>query len=120
MKVLNISKTDDTPHVILDKEHGIFGISGRSLPEDSIEFYQPVLEWLTKYKTEPNDVTDFFFKLEYANTASSKMIQDILSTLETIKGVVIVWYYNEDDEDMEEMGHEYAELVEIPFEFKTY
>jgi hypothetical protein len=120
MKALNISKTDDTPQVILDKGHGIFGITGRSLPEDSIEFYLPVLEWLEKYKGDPNAATDFFFKLEYANTASTKMIQDILSTLETIKGVVIVWYFYEDDEDMESMGHEFAELVDIPFTFKAH
>jgi len=48
------------------------------------------------------------------------MVQDILSALEKIKGVTIVWYYLKDDEDMEAMGHELAELVEIPFEFKTY
>jgi hypothetical protein len=47
------------------------------------------------------------------------MVQDILSALEKIKGMKIVWYFYEDDEDMEEMGHELSELVEIPFEYKT-
>ncbi len=60
------------------------------------------------------------FKLEYFNTASSKLILDVLSNLEDIEGMTIVWYYHEDDEDMQEAGEEFSELVELPFEFKTY
>lgn len=120
MEALKISKTDDTPGIILDESRGIFEISGRSLPEDSVEFYSPVFQWIRRYQSEPNPLTAFVFKLEYANTASSKIIQDILSVLERIKGVTIIWYYLEDDEDMKDMGHELSELVEIRFEFKTY
>jgi hypothetical protein len=120
MDALHIATTDDTPGVTFDKQQGIFEISGRSLPEDSVEFFHPLFQWLAQYKNEPNPSTQFMFKLEYANTASSKMIQDILSALEKIKGVTIVWYHREDDEDMEDMGHEYSELVDIPFVFKSY
>lgn len=120
MNVLNIEGADDTPKIILDKTNGIFEISGRSLPEDSAEFYKPVLEWLGEYAGAANPSTDFMFKLEYFNTASSKLILDILSALENVSGTTIHWYYHEDDEDMEEAGQEFSELVEIPFEFKTY
>jgi hypothetical protein len=120
MEILNLEGTEDTPKIILDKKNGIFEISGRSLPEDSAEFYRPVLEWIDKYSNEPNAATEFVFKLEYFNTASSKLILDVLSALEDIKGMKINWYFHEDDEDMEEAGQEFAELVEIPFEFKTY
>ena len=120
MEILNLEGTEDTPKIILDKKNGIFEISGRSLPEDSAEFYRPVLEWIDKYGNEPNGSTDFVFKLEYFNTASSKLILDVLSSLEDIKAMKILWYFHEDDEDMEEAGQEFSELVEIPFEFKTY
>lgn len=120
MDVLKIPKTDDTPEVIFDRVKGIFEMSGRSLPEDSVAFYAPVFSWLKHYGAEPNPTTEFVFKLEYTNTASSKMVQDILSALEKIKGVTIVWYYLTGDEDMESMGHELSELVEIPFQFKAY
>ena len=46
MEILNLEGTEDTPKIILDKKNGIFEISGRSLPEDSAEFYRPVLEWI--------------------------------------------------------------------------
>jgi hypothetical protein len=120
MEILNLEGTEDTPKIILDKKNGIFEISGRSLPEDSAEFYRPVLEWISTYAKEPNGSTEFAFKLEYFNTASSKLILDVLSALEDIQNMKILWYYHEDDEDMEEAGQEFSELVEIPFEFKTY
>ncbi|MBI1768233.1 MAG: DUF1987 domain-containing protein [Bacteroidetes bacterium] len=120
MEMLKIPKTDDTPEVILDKTRNIFEMSGRSLPEDSVTFYTPIFQWLKQYASEPSATTEFVFKLEYTNTASSKMVQDILSALEKIKGVNITWYYYKEDEDMEAMGHELSELVEIPFKFKTY
>ena len=120
MEIINLEGTEDTPKIILDRNNGIFEISGRSLPEDTAEFYKPVLEWLDGYAGTPNSETNFTFKLEYFNTASSKLILDILSKLEDIKGSTVSWYYHEDDEDMEEAGSEFAELVEVPFEFKTY
>ena len=120
MEVLLLEGTEDTPKIILDKGNGIFEISGRSLPEDSAEFYKPVLEWIDEYGQDPNGSTEFVFKLEYFNTASSKLILDILSSLEDIDGTKIMWYFHEDDEDMEEAGEEFSELVEVPFEFRTY
>ena len=120
MEILNLEGTEDTPKIMLDKGNGIFEISGRSLPEDSAEFYRPILDWIEQYGESPNATTEFVFKLEYFNTASSKLILDVLSALEDIKGMKIIWYFHEDDEDMEEAGQEFSELVEIPFEFKTY
>lgn len=120
MEILQLEATEDTPKIILDNQNGIFEISGRSLPEDSAEFYAPVLEWIENYTANPNPATIFSFKLEYFNTASSKLILDVLSALEDIKGTTIHWYFHDDDEDMEEAGQEFSELVEIPFEFKPY
>lgn len=121
MEVLNYEGTEDTPKVVLDKANGHFEISGRSLPEDSAEFYQPILDWLSEYANSPNDETPFIFKLEYFNTASSKLILDVLSRLETIDGASVVWYYHEDDEDMFEAGEEFDDLVDdVEFSFETY
>jgi hypothetical protein len=117
MNILKIEGTDDTAEIMLNKASGQFEIKGRSLPEDSAEFFAPVLEWIDQYKKEPNPTTEFRFRLDYFNTASSKMIQDILVALEGIEGAKVLWYYLEDDEDMEEQGREFAELVSIPFEF---
>lgn len=124
MEVIKLKGTDDTPIIILDKENGIFEISGRSLPEDVTTFYEPVLNWLDDYQEEANDLTVFAFKLVYFNTASSKLILDILMKLEEMhengKEVLIKWFFPDDDEDMEEAGEEYADIVDIPFEQVSY
>ena len=120
MDTLHIVGTDETPEILLDKSKGIFRISGRSLPEDCVEFYRPVLEWIEHYGNKPNTATAFEFKLDYVNTASSKLVQDVMMALEIIPGTKIVWYFQDADEDMEAMGQEYSELISVPFEFKKY
>jgi hypothetical protein len=124
MEVVKIVGTDDTPNVVLDVENKIFEISGRSLPEDVASFYEPILDWLERYSEETLDKTVFDFKLVYFNTASSKMILDILLKLEEMheagNEVLIKWHYPDDDEDMEEAGEEYADIVEVPFEQISY
>jgi hypothetical protein len=117
MEPLLIEATDETARIVLDKGRGIFEITGRSLPEDSAEFFEPLLAWVKEYRKDPNPVTDIIFKLDYFNTASSKFIQDILAQLEGVPGAKVSWYYFEDDESMEEAGNEFSEFVQIPFEF---
>lgn len=124
MEVIKIKGTDDTPNVILDAESNIIEFSGRSLPEDVVTFYAPVLEWIEEYSKSPNPKTEVIFRLEYFNTASSKVLLDILLKFEDILNngneVVVQWYFQEDDEDMEEAGEEYSEIVDIPFEMHSY
>lgn len=120
MDVIKIQGTDDTPTVTLDAGNNVFEISGRSLPEDVAAFYNPIIEWMEKYNQSPLAKTVFNFKLVYFNTASSKMLLDILMKLEELhnagKAVVVKWHFAEDDEDMKEAGEEYADIVDVPFE----
>jgi len=120
MEALILAGTEDTPKIILDKASNQFEISGRSLPEDVSVFYQPVLDWLDKYLESPLDQMELAFKLEYFNTASSKLLLDILMKLESVteKGgnINIKWHYDPKDTDMQEAGEEYADLVSISFE----
>jgi hypothetical protein len=124
MEALDLKATNDTPKVLLDAENNIFEISGRSLPEDVVSFYQPVIDWLDDYKDNANENTEFVFKYIYFNTATSKLIHDILIKLEEISEdgnkVKVMWYYVEDDEDMLDLGEEFSENVDIPFEIIAY
>ena len=124
MDPIIISATEDTPGIRLDAGNDIFELSGRSLPEDVTKFYEPVLTWLDEYIKSPNKQTIFVFKLSYFNTASSKIILDIMVKLESIlndgKEISVKWYYLSDDEDMMEAGEEYADIVDIPIELIEY
>lgn len=124
MDALRIPSTGDTPEVVLDAASGEFEFSGKSLPEDVASFFDPIIEWIDTYGKSANDSSVFKFKLTYFNTASSKMILDILMKLEELSeaGVTlkVEWHYEEEDEDMEEAGEEYSDIVEVPFEMVPY
>jgi hypothetical protein len=124
METLLIEQTDDSPKVVLDPVDKIFEISGKSLPEDVLEFYQPVLDWLNAYRKEPDLKTTFSVRLIYFNTASSKMIMDIFLIFEEMveegHEVLIKWHSHLKDEDMLEAGKEFEEMIAVPFEHISY
>lgn len=124
MEVLSIKGTQETPEVMLDKQSGVFSISGKSLPEDVKEFYNPLIEWIENYSNEPNPETNLKVKMEYFNTASSKMLLEIFELFKNLHDsgnkVTVDWYYQEDDEDMQDAGEDYADIVELPFNFISY
>ena len=124
METLRIEQTDDSPLVILDPVDKQFEISGKSLPEDVVEFYQPVLDWLNVYRDKPNAKTVFNLKLVYFNTASSKLLMDIMLVFEEMVeegyDVLIRWHSHRTDEDMQEAGKEFEEMIAVPFEYLVY
>jgi len=119
MESISIEGTTKTPTVKLEQKSGTIEIKGRSIPENSIEFYRPIVEWLDEYAKSPQKKTTVNIQLEYFNTSSSKCILDIFKKLESIKKarneVIINWYYEEDDEDMLEAGEDYESIIRVPF-----
>ena len=120
MDILKYEESGLNPGIILDQENAKFVLSGKSCPENVVEFYKPMMDWLDEYKENPLDKTIFEFNLEYYNTASSKVLFIIMQKLEAIKEagneVLIKWFYPEDDEALEEAGEEYDDLIELDFE----
>ena len=119
MKPISIEGSPKTPHIFFDTEKGVLEIKGRSIPENSIEFYKPLVDWLDEYGAAPLKLTTVNVQLEYFNTSSSKCILDVFKKLEAIHNakneVVINWYYEEDDEDMLEAGEDYESIIRVPF-----
>jgi len=120
MNSLLIEGTAKTPRISFSAENGMLEISGKSIPENSIEFYQPVYNWLDEYNKQPNKATTAKIQLEYFNTSSSKCLLDIFRKLETLQkslksDVTIQWMYEEEDEDMMEAGDDYQTIVAVPF-----
>lgn len=118
MEAILLEGSTDTPSVHLDKKSNQFVIKGSSMPEDVKEFYTPIMNWIDAYFESPNDVTPFVFEMVYFNTASSKMLLDMLYKLKDAIDdgykVDIIWKYFEDDEEMMEAGEDFSEIVEMP------
>ena len=119
MGKISIEGTSKTPTVLFDSDEGVMELKGRSIPENSIEFYQPIVESLDEYAKGPKSATKVEIQLEYFNTSSSKCILDLFKKLEAIhkagNEVAINWYYEEDDEDMLEAGEDYQAIIKVPF-----
>ena len=113
-------KTSQTPEISLNAITGDLSFLGRSLPEDSSVFYKPVFSWLDEYTMNPAKKTSVIFGLDYFNTASAKAIFSIIVKFDKLSKnnhqININWLYDEDDEDMKELGEEYQDLFSIPIE----
>lgn len=121
MENLVIESTDDTPKVMFDAEKGLFEISLRSLPEDSGNFYGPIIEWFENYMRSPKEESHFIFHFEYISTSSTKQIMRLfllVNELVKTKKVNVTWRYDKDDEDMMQTGKRLQKLTTVPFKYE--
>ena len=128
-KIINTEKveipgTSDTPKVALDRNSGKFSFSGRSLPQNPKEFYNPILNWISAYSKQPQKETHLVFNMDYFNTASSKMILEVIEAVKLSESpeskLKIDWHYFEDDEEMYDTGKEFAEMTNAVFNYCAY
>lgn len=124
MEPLQIEPTRTTPSVVFDPDVAKLIITGQSYPENSFEFYTSVKDWLSAYLSSQPEKLQVDFKLDYFNTSSSKCLLDLLEILENHhqqhNNIQVAWYYEEDDEDMEDSGHDFGEDLDLPFELVPY
>ena len=130
MNIFLIEETEFTPEISFNLDTRKFIFKGVSRPEDVFKFYEPAIEWLkqldqdllthtdTKYNVTSINVE---FRLTYFNSASSKMLLQILELFTKIKQkaveISIDWYYDENDEQMYDDGMDLSESVNLPFNF---
>lgn len=124
MESFRLEATDTTPAVHFDPKTGEFTIEGKSIPSQAEDFYAPILDWLSDYVERPNKSTLFKLRLDYFNISSSKRILFIFYKLNELveagNNVDIKWYFHEGEDDMYEVGQDFAFMVNIPFEFIEY
>ena len=120
MKELIIEPTAESIGVSL--KNGLLEFSGRSIPEDPMKLFNPILEWTEEYVKNPPPSTTINLKFEYINTSSSKFILNILEILDKAYDVKednmsITWSYEIGDDDMYELGKFIESMIEIPMSY---
>ncbi len=114
-----------TPMIHFSAIDGVFELKGKSIPENAIVYYKPLIAWLDEYIQNPVANTKLTVQLDYFNTSSSKCIVDIFKKLELIpkngKGQAsITWKHDAIDDDMQEAGEDYKSIINIPFHIVSF
>ena len=124
MDSLVINASAYTPLVDMNYSSGNILIKGRSIPDQPDEFWLPILSWFESFMLSNPKQVHITIDLEYFNISSSKRILFLLYKLNELcdMGVcaTVEWRYRQDDEDMYEVGQDYAYMVKVPFTFSSY
>ena len=115
MENLTIEETKYTPKIILDVT-GTISLTGKSYPENTFEFYEPMINWIKEYfETCAADTTTVNLGITYFNSSSSKLFFDFFDLLEENNDdhkIKINWIYDEENESAEEAGEDFIEDFE--------
>ncbi|PIB37530.1 hypothetical protein BFP72_11720 [Reichenbachiella sp. 5M10] len=121
MEKLIYRPTRITPLIFFDPSRGLLELRGKSSPENALHFYSKLMTSIEEFALQGEQNLVANFKLEYFNTSSSKCLFDLLKKLLLVekngKRVSINWYYEGYDEDMQEAGEDYADLLGTTFNF---
>lgn len=120
MEALILPATTSSPAVHLDADSGRLRLEGESYPENALEFYRPILQWLGDYLDRDDRPVHLELHLTYLNTSSIKSLMDLLDDLQEAHAagrvVTLRWEYDEDNERALELAEEFKEDLTFPFE----
>jgi hypothetical protein len=115
MTTFNIAETKYTPEITLDPS-GTLTLVGKSYPENTFEFYAPMMDWAREYfETSAAETTTVNIEITYFNSSSSKLFFDFFDLLEEANDehdIKINWIYDEENESAEEAGEDFIEDFE--------
>ena len=123
MHEIRLPGTGSTPEVSTDCENGKLTLRGDSYPENSFEFFQPIIDWVEQFLAEQHKPLSVDLFLLYLNTSSIRALMDILDLLEEAhqadKPVKLTWHYDRENERMAELAEEFKEDCTFPFHIVT-
>lgn len=111
---VQINQTDKTPFVHLCSERAKFIFDGIILPEDAVDFFGPINTYIGSYLKNAHPNSEIVCKLDYFNTSASRMLFAMFKAFQDAHAqtkTTVVWYYDEDDDAMEEVAEEFQEIL---------
>ena len=115
MELLKIEETKYTPDIIMNPENGEISIKGKSYPENTFEFYEPIMKWLGNYFQKAQEKTIINFEIVYFNSSSSKLFFDLFDLIDensSKSDIEINWIYDEENDSALEAGEDFKEDFE--------
>lgn len=120
MEIIRLEATEDLPSVLFDGDKGLFEISKRSLPENAIRFYEPLIDYINEYLKSPKEETNIVLHFDYISTSSTKQIMKMImlfDQLKQTKKINLNWNYDKGDIDMMQTGSRLEQLTSFKFIF---
>ena len=113
MENLIIKETKYTPEVRFNANEGILNIKGNSYPENTLVFYDPILNLMENFfsKTKNKDIV-LNIQIVYFNSSSSRVFFEIFDLIEDFSSKLnftINWIYESDNEGVLEIGEDFKE-----------
>jgi hypothetical protein len=116
----SVEATERTPKVVFNNTTNELLLEGICIPELTHDFFKPIIAFV--HEAGESGIKSFTLtvKLHFFNTGSSRYILELMKNIQKLKekGVAIKykWFYNDDDEDIEEAGTSYAFILDETFE----
>lgn len=120
MSDIELAATASTPSVSANSATGILEMRGDSYPENSFEFFAPIVAWVKHHLNETKTPLRLDLHLLYLNTSSVRAMMDVFDMLEEAYGsgqsVEVCWFYDGDNERIAELAEEFKEDCSFSFE----
>ncbi len=124
MSPLFIQGDRSLPSVDFNLTTGRLSITGRCIPENVLEAFAPMLDWLDGFCTLSPKAVVLDIRLEYFNSTSVSRLSTVVRKVADLRAkgtqVTINWHYEEDDEDMMESGNDIIEAFHVPMRLVPY
>ena len=113
---LTIKEGKNTPKVTGNKNLSELIFKGNSYPENVLQFYTPILNWvesLSSEKTEIKVECQFYYIASSSVIAFLKLLQKIESSFNK-ENISFTWKYEEGDDDIKKIGQDYSTILDTP------
>jgi hypothetical protein len=121
---LKIEATEKTPKVEYNSAKAELLMEGICIPEQTHDFFKPILNFIDTLATAPPKEFTLNVNLHFFNTGSARYILEVMKNVRKLKdtgvNVKFKWYFNEEDEDIEETGRSYSFILNEPFEMVPF
>ena len=113
---LIIKEGKNTPKVNGNKNLSELIFKGNSYPENVLQFYTPILNWIENLSSEKNEIKvecQFYYIASSSVIAFLKLLQKVESSFKK-ENISFTWKYEEGDDDIKKIGQDYSTILDTP------
>lgn len=105
-----------TPFVKFKSDQGLLLIKGKSMSEDALDFYAPIVTIVDNYLNQAEKLTCYLYFKEF-NLATAKSLFHLFKTLSEHhilgKRITINWFADWHNNEMLQTGIDYADIYDL-------